>query len=124
MRDFNQAILIGTVNGDVTSKEVGGTPFASFRVESVEEREKEGTVNRYSTWLTCVAWGRRAEQVTQEVKTGQRIFVRGSIRVRTYDKEGEKRVVTEISIAEFDVLTKPGQRADDRTEDEQDDLPF
>jgi single-strand DNA-binding protein len=51
-----------------------------------------------------------ANVVKQYVKKGMSVYIEGKIRTRSYEKEGEKRYVTEILVDELTILTPRGSQ--------------
>ncbi len=58
-------------------------------------------------FVNVVFWGKNAEVLSQYAVKGQVIFVEGRIATRTYDKNGEKRYITEIVGERFQFGQKP-----------------
>lgn len=68
-----------------------GVPVVSFTVAVDRPGETEKT-----DFFRCYAWRTRTEFVVRYFSKGQRIEVSGPITTRSYDKDGEKRTVTEL----------------------------
>lgn len=47
-------------------------------------------------FINCVAWDKLAENVADQTAKGTYVVVTGRIQVRSYEKDGQKRYVTEI----------------------------
>lgn len=48
------------------------------------------------SWFRVSVWGKQGEAVADKVKEGDRVNVTGTIEMRTYEKDGEKRTVPEV----------------------------
>ena len=55
-------------------------------------------------------WGNRATALSSILVKGDRIFVDGSIRTESYDKNGEKRFFTKINVNDVILLGSRGQQ--------------
>src|SRR5699024_11018138 len=53
-----------------------------------------------TTWLTCVARDGLAENIVTKFSKGQKIFVKGQLKQREYEKDGQKRTVFEVNVFE------------------------
>ncbi len=97
-RGFNQVILIGNVGKDPDVRyTASGIPVATFSIATSEVwRDKDGNQQERTDWHNIVAWRKLAETIQEFVKKGSRLMVQGKIQYRSYEKNGEKRYVTEI----------------------------
>lgn len=89
---INKAIIGGRLTRDpehtVTHT---GTEVAKFSVAIPRRFNREET-----DFLNVVAFGKTAEFVNKYFSKGSSIIVVGSVQSRTYEKDGQKRYVTEI----------------------------
>ncbi|MYR46622.1 single-stranded DNA-binding protein [Streptomyces sp. SID5910] len=77
-----------------------GHAVAKFRMASTP-RTFDKSTNEWkdgeSLFLTVNAWRKLAENITESLKRGDRVIVRGALKQRSYeDREGVKRTVYEI----------------------------
>jgi single-strand DNA-binding protein len=59
-----------------------------------------------ATFVRCSVWRDTAEHVAESLKRGQRVIVTGSLRQRTYEKDGEKRYAMELDVTEIGASLK------------------
>lgn len=52
------------------------------------------------------AWGKTGELIAQYVKKGDFFGISGELRTRTYEKDGQKRKITEVNVSSFDFPQK------------------
>jgi single-strand DNA-binding protein len=99
MAYLNKVMVIGNVGRDPEMRFTpSGKTVTSFSVATNRfftapngERKKE------TEWFEIVAWGRQAENCNQFVTKGQRIYVEGELRSRTWEgQDGQKRSRVEI----------------------------
>ncbi len=99
----NNVRLIGRVGNNPETKTFdNGNKVVSFSLATNDfyyndKNEKVETTQ----WHNLVAWGKTAEIIQKYVEKGKEIAVEGRLTYRTYeDKEGIKRSITEIVVAE------------------------
>lgn len=93
---INKAILCGRLTKDPEpSATTGGTEVSKFYV-AIDRRFKKQGEEKQTDFLNVVAFGKTAEFVNKYFTKGSSIIVVGSIQSRTYEKDGQKRYVTEI----------------------------
>lgn len=93
--------VVGWIGSDPDFKEIGQTPYISFRVGSTP-RQYEKTLNSYvdkpTTWYTVQCWRGLARNAFESVKVGQPVIVTGRLRTHEWtDNNGEShsRVILE-----------------------------
>lgn len=93
---INKAILWGRLTRNPEpSATNGGTEVSKFSV-AIDRRFKKQGEERQTDFLNVVAFGKTAEFVNKYFTKGSSIIVVGSIQSRSYEKDGQKRYVTEI----------------------------
>lgn len=92
MADTNIHWVIGNLVDDAKVRAVGeGNHVANMRVATnYEFNGKKG-----ADYHNIVAWGPLAEEAQRRATKGTRISVEGRSTTRSYDKDGEKRYITE-----------------------------
>lgn len=95
----NKVILVGNVGRDPEVRyldkdvAVANFPLATSESYTAKNGEKVTTTE----WHNIVIWRGLAKVVEQYVKKGDRLYIEGRIRTRSWeDKEGNKRYTTEI----------------------------
>lgn len=97
---MNIFVFAGNVTKDVELKTTpAGKSVCSFSVAINEGKDK-------TTFVNCVAWEKTAELLSQYVQKGDRLSGSGRLDVRSYEKDGEKKYVTEIVVNQFDFPPK------------------
>lgn len=106
---MNKAILIGRVGRDPNNRTLeSGAKMADFTMATTEYyKDKNGEKSELTTWHNCVVWGKLADVVIEYVKKGILLSVVGKINNRSYEKDGEKKYVTEVVVSELHMLSKP-----------------
>jgi len=92
-------MLIGNVGTDPEMRfTANGNPVTSFRVATSRTyTTSEGERRQETEWFTIVAWKKQAESCNQFLNKGQRVYVEGSLRTRSWEgRDGQKRVTAEV----------------------------
>ena len=114
---MNHWVGIGRLTRDPNVKYTqSGKAYASFTLAI--ERRKSSDGNKQADFISCVAWEKTAEVISQYVTKGQKIAVEGRIQTRSYDaQDGSKRYVTEIVVTYMEFCdSKSGQQLSDAKE--------
>ncbi|MBE0434208.1 MAG: single-stranded DNA-binding protein [Methylomicrobium sp.] len=86
-----------------------GAPVVNFSV-GVSQRWKDkqtGEIKENTDWPRCVAFGRRAEVISEHFSKGSEILITDSqFKNRSYDKDGERRYITEFVVSGFEFCGK------------------
>ncbi len=107
---MNKVMLIGNVGKDPDVRYVDNDMALATLSLATTERGytmQNGTVVPDRTdWHNLVFWRGLAKIVEQYVHKGDKLYVEGKIRSRSYDdKQGVKRYVTEIYVDNMELLT-------------------
>ena len=138
----NKVILIGNVGKDPDVRYLdSGVAVATFSLATTERGYtlQNGTqVPDRTEWHNVVVWNRLAQVVEKYVHKGDKLYIEGKIRSRSYDDQnGVKRYVVEIYADNMEMLTSrsttPPQSGGEQgkqpvqqpvAENTSDDLPF
>ncbi|WP_311194397.1 single-stranded DNA-binding protein [Selenomonas noxia] len=105
---MNTWVGIGRLTRDPNVKYTqSGKAYASFTLAI--ERRKSSDGNKQADFISCVAWEKTAEVISQYVTKGQKIAVEGRIQTRSYDaNDGTKRYVTEVVVNSMEFCDSKG----------------
>lgn len=95
---LNKVMLLGNLGADPELKvTAGGQAILKLRLATTETYlDKSNTRQERTEWHSVTMWGKRGEALSKFLTKGERIFVEGSLRTSSYEKDGEKRYRTEI----------------------------
>lgn len=129
---MNKAILIGRLTKDADIRQTtSGTMVAKFTLAIDRRKKEDGT--KETDFISCQAWGKRAELIEKYVHKGDKIGLCGQIRTGSYEKDGRKVYTTDVVVDELEFLEKSEKRNDNpqmATEEagyfdfDESDLPF
>jgi single-strand DNA-binding protein len=109
----NKAILICSAGKDAEVRMVGETKVATFSVATNEKYKdsKSGEWKENTEWHNIVCWRHTAELAEKYIRKGTQLYIEGKIRTRSWEKDGEKRYVTEIVADTIQLLGKKEESA-------------
>ncbi len=98
------SVVTGNV-GSVRLGKGGDTPVLNFSIASRHWNGKE----EQTEWVEVALWGARATKLANLVAKGSRVAARGSMTLRTYEHNGEKRTQMTLKADDVDLLGKPNE---------------
>lgn len=119
---LNKVMLIGNVGQDPKVKYIdSGVAVASFTLATNETyKGKNGEKTTQTEWHNIVMWRGLAETVEKYVKKGDKLYIEGRLRHRSYEQDGVKKYITEIY---GDVMVMLGGQRDTKPGDQESHIP-
>lgn len=113
--DLNRVSLIGRVGQDPVIRYLDtGVCVAQFSMATTEKgytAQNGQQVAERTEWHDIVAWRGLAQVIEKYVKKGDKLYVEGKLRHRTYEgNDGVKRTATEIYMENLDLLSPKGEK--------------
>lgn len=105
----NKVQLIGKLGRDPEFKKTeGGATLAKISLATKDiYKNARGEKVIETQWHNCIAWGAIAESIQVFLKKGNEIAIQGRLTHSSYkDKNGNKRLFTEVLVNEFMLLAK------------------
>jgi len=104
----NRVQLIGNVGNDPEIKTLeNGKKLAHVTIATNDKYTNDkGEKVEQTEWHRVTAWGKTAEIIEKYVVKGKEVAIEGKLTHRSYDKNGEKRYVTEVVVSEILLLSK------------------
>lgn len=94
---LNRVMLLGALGADPEPRFTqGGSCVLSMRLATTERYKDKEEWKERTEWHSVAMFGKRAEALAKILKKGDSIFVEGSLRTTSYDKDGSKRYRTEV----------------------------
>lgn len=111
--------LIGNLTNDPELRFTpGGDAVANFTIASTP-RTFDKRTNEWkdaeTLFLRASVWRETAENVAESLTKGTRVIASGFLKSRSYDKDGEKRTVTEFEVQEIGPSLKNANAKVNRT---------
>lgn len=132
MSGVNKVILVGNTGKEFefrtfeSGKKVANTTLAT----SEKFKDKNGEMQEVTEWHNLVFYGPIVDVLEKWGKKGMQLYVEGKLKTRSYEKDGDKRYITEIIVKETIFLGKKGSDSSENSNwstgsnDDTDDLPF
>lgn len=131
MAGVNQVTLIGNLGADPELRHTdSGTAVATMSLATTRVyKDKNDKKQEETTWHRVVVWGKQAEQCNEFLSKGRQVYVGGRIQHRSYEKDGEKKYITEVVAERVQFLGKAPEGAGgggnrDVPPPSDDDIPF
>ncbi len=105
---MNKAILIGRLTRDPEMNTTStGIDVCRFTL-AINRSYKDASGNEQTDFIPIVVWRNQAANCGKYLVKGSQCAVTGTIQTRTYEKDGEKRYVTEVVADNVEFLARPG----------------
>src|SRR5215469_4177116 len=96
MRSVNKTILLCILGRDVETKfTANGTAKTTFTVVTSRrwKDQASGEWKEEADWHNVILW--RQEKLAEYLTKGKSVYVEGRLQTRSYEKDGQKKYVTE-----------------------------
>jgi single-strand DNA-binding protein len=106
---INKVILYGNLTKDPELKALpSGQNVCNFSIATNRTyKDAQGVKQEAVDYHNIVVFGASAENVAKYMRKGSGIFIEGRLQTRSYDKDGQKRYVTEVVADPFGVQFGP-----------------
>lgn len=102
----NKIFLIGRLTMDPELKYTTNGNAVSRMTIAVDRNYKDSEGKKKVDYIPLIAWRKLAEIVAQHMKKGKLISVIGSLEIRSYEVEGDKRYIAEVIAEDIKFLDK------------------
>ncbi|MCL2147342.1 MAG: single-stranded DNA-binding protein [Synergistaceae bacterium] len=94
---LNKVTLMGNIVRELELRyTMNKKAFLQFTVACNYSKRTDGAYETAADFIPCVAWGKLAETIAKYFQKGSPIYLEGKVKVRSYEKDGVKKYVTEI----------------------------
>ena len=110
-RGINKVILVGTVGKDPEMKYMpSGDAIANISIATNDawKDKNTGEKKEVTEWHRVVFFRQLADIVGKYVRKGQQIYIEGSLKTRSWEKDGQKHYATEIVASDMQMLGSKG----------------
>lgn len=91
---MNKVTLIGRITKDLELKHIGEKNTANVKFDLAVDNYENG--QKGADFIPVTVWGKQAENLCKYCGKGSQIAVNGALKIRSYDKDGVKKYVTEV----------------------------
>lgn len=104
---YNKVFLIGNLTRDPDVRyTTSNIPVARFAVAVNRPTAKKADGQNEVDFINIVAWRRLAEICKDYMKKGRPVAIEGTLQIRKYEKDGEKKTFTEVVADNIQMLGK------------------
>lgn len=105
MSNINTVSISGNITRDAVKR---GESVVAFSIASNESRKVGEEWKEVPNYVDCVMFGKRAASLFEHelLKKGTKVFITGSLRYSTYEKNGDKRSKLEVVVNDIDVAPR------------------
>lgn len=101
---MNKVILSGRLAKDAELSYTPGKGTPVTQVSLAVENYNANTKEKGADFINLVVFGKQAELLATYSGKGKRIEVAGSIRGRSYEKDGIKKYITEVIVRDLELI--------------------
>ncbi len=115
-RSVNKIILVGNVGRDPDIQQTqNGTKVAHLSLATNRRMGGGDETKERTDWHRLTLWNRLAQFAEEHVKTGDRLYVEGTLEYDSYERDGVTIPTADISVRELVLLT-PGRMSSSEEE--------
>lgn len=117
---MNMVILRGNLARDPELRSVGDkkTSVVNFTIAvSREFTRADGSQDKITSFIPCEAWDSGADAIAESFKKGDLVFVEGSLRNDTWEKDGVKHSSMKVRVSNFAKIAKTSKKKSNTEEE-------
>ena len=103
---LNKIILIGRLTQDPELKYTTNGHAVTRMTIAVNRNYKDNEGKKKVDFIPIIIWNKLAEIVAEHMKKGKLISASGSLEIRSYMQEGDKRYIAEVIADDIKFLDK------------------
>ena len=112
---MNNVVLVGRLTRDIELRYIpgNGTPVGNFTI-AVDREFTTKDVKKETDFIDIQVWGKSAENCANYIGKGSLVAIQGSIRVESYEKDGERRKLTRVNANKVQFLESKKDKKDEQ----------
>lgn len=103
---MNKVMLIGRTTAEPSIQVTKNGNSVAKVTLAVDRKYKNANKEKETDFVPLVIWGKLGETVAQYVGKGKMIAIEGELQIRTYDKDNEKRYMTEVICSDVQFIDR------------------
>nr|BFD64849.1 single-stranded DNA-binding protein [Bdellovibrio sp. HM001] len=119
----NKVTLLGRLGSDPETRQTnGGKSVCILSVATTEKwKDAQRKDHERTEWHRVVLYGKVAEVAGKFLEKGQLVYLEGKLSHRSYERDGQKKYVTEVIADTMKMLPRSSPRNESRSGDDQGD---
>lgn len=97
---LNKFLVAGRLTADPEMQNIGENRLYKFTI-ACDRPKRKGQNDHETDFFNCVAWNRNSDTIISYFKKGDMITIVGEVHINRYEKNGQKRSVTEVKVEEI-----------------------
>lgn len=110
--NLNKVFLIGNLTKDPEVSQAGSSSVCKFGIAVNRKFKQNEEWKTEVTFVNIIVWGRTGENCAKYLSKGKSVMIEGRLVIRSYDKDGEKKYVTEVVADNVQFLSASGERTE------------
>ena len=102
--NYNQIILVGRLTKDPEMKEISEDAIKTAFTLAVDRNYKKAAGTVETDFIPVGFWGKQALNAFKLLKKGSPVLVSGKLQIDSFEKNNEKKWITEINGQKFQIL--------------------
>ena len=94
--NLNKIFLIGNLTKDPEVTQAGNSSVCKFGIAVNRKFKQNEEWKTDVTFVNIIVWGRSGENCAKYLSKGKSVMIEGRLVIRSYEKDGEKKYVTEV----------------------------
>lgn len=117
---INKIILLGRVGKDPEIKQFENGSIANFTMATDDSyKDKSGQKVERTDWHNItIGTAGLVDVAARFVKKGDLLYIEGKVKTREYEKEGQKRYITEVRVDTLRLMPKGGNIVENTPQDQ------
>lgn len=117
---MNKVILLGNLCRDIEVRYTQNEIMVIQNTIAVRNNYKNQDGEYDSQFINIVVWSKTAEYLSKYASKGSRVLLEGRLNTRTYEKDGQKRYITEVYVGNIQIIgnTKKDETSTKENENE------
>lgn len=115
--NYNKVIIAGNLTRDVElTASKSGTSIANITIAVNETIISNGEKNTRTSFISCTAFGKTAENISKYFAKGKPIFIEGRLQQEVWETDGKKNSKTKVVVEKFEFVgTRDGTEKQNTT---------
>lgn len=103
-RSINRVVLLGHLGSDASTRfSPNGVARTAFNIATNRVwKDQNGDQKEETDWHNVILW--RSENLAAYLTKGKQVYIEGRLITRSYDKDGDRRYITEVIAEEIILL--------------------
>ena len=103
--NYNKVIIAGNLTRDVElTATKTGTSIANITIAVNETIISNGEKNTRTSFISCTAFGKTAENISKYFAKGKQIFIEGRLQQEVWETDGKKNSKTKFVVDKFEFI--------------------